>query len=71
MWEMEIVKLTREARVGGKYDVIVIGGGLAGLSAAIAAARAGAITRLTGLRGRGSRQGEGLQSRPRRVHCWF
>ena len=35
-----------EARDGGSYDVVVCGGGTAGVAAAIAAVRAGATTLL-------------------------
>ena len=41
MISMEYIKTTQEAAVAGSYDVIVAGGGVAGISAALAARRAG------------------------------
>ena len=37
-----IYELERQLPVSGRYDVIVVGGGIAGIAAALAAARPGA-----------------------------
>jgi ribulose 1,5-bisphosphate synthetase/thiazole synthase len=42
----KIVEDSHETPVGGEYDVLVVGGGVAGLAASIAAARSGARTLL-------------------------
>jgi ribulose 1,5-bisphosphate synthetase/thiazole synthase len=42
----KIVEDRRETPVGGEYDVLVVGGGVAGLAASIAAAKSGARTLL-------------------------
>lgn len=42
----KIVETSRETPVGGEYDVLVVGGGAAGISASVAAARSGARTLL-------------------------
>ncbi len=43
---MEYIKETKEIPIKGKYDVIVVGGGIGGIAAALAAARKGAKTLL-------------------------
>jgi hypothetical protein len=42
----EVIEAAREVKVAGQYDVIVVGGGGAGIAAAIAASRTGAKTLL-------------------------
>jgi thioredoxin reductase len=41
-----IVEEARETEIGGEYDVIVVGGGPAGIAAPVAATRSGAKTLL-------------------------